>query len=338
MILLGVIEINKPVRTGTKSMRSQMHGLGTIEQAAETHAADLMRGLHECVRPSVARLRQQGLQAYQIGKPRVPGSTSKYLAYDQQDRLTAVVICSAPEEPDVVSRAVARARLARLALGSLGDIVLEPTRHGLIDGLSYAVFPYCCPLSGSRYTWRLQRVWIRPKVLKWLREATKATCYSPTIEEQEAGFRAPLENLASLTLLPSAVRTSASLALRRLRDGLWVPKHCLMHGDLWKNNILLAPGRRRWERLVLIDWAGSLVRGYGIMDLLTVAPSMRLRGARLRSEVEAHCRILGCELIDARSNLLAALGYIEKHRGYFPWDRYEAMTIDLLQLLDSIGG
>ena len=222
----------------------------------------------------------------------------------------------------MISRAVARAEEARAALGPLGDVVLVPWWWGMIDGVSYAVYPYCRPLNRSRYAWIVHRAWMRARILSWLRKAAKATAYLPTPHEQEAGFRASLENLASQTLLRGEIRTSAMSALERLEHGVWVPRHCLMHSDFWKNNILAAPGTRGYSRFVLIDWPGSLVRGYGILDLITAAPSLRLKGASLRSEVEAHCQILGCDFADARSHLLASLGYIERHRGNFPWDRF----------------
>jgi len=279
-----------------------------------------------------------GVEPHQAEVARVPGTTLKYLLIDREKRPCSFVLCSSPEEPDVVSRAVKGSQAARRALGALGQAVLTPWDWGDMEGLSYAIYSVCRPLSRSRYAWVLQRSWLRPRLLAWLREATRTTCYGPSADEQEEAFRAPLAHFEGLRELPEALRKSARTSLERLDAGIWNPKHCLMHGDLWKSNIMCTPGINGWSQFVLIDWPGSLVRGYGIYDLMTVAPSLRLKGASLRAEVELHCRILGCEFADARSNLMGALAHIEAHRGHFPWERFVAMASRSLQFLDTIGG
>ncbi len=81
-----------------------------------------------------------------------------------------------------------------------------------------------------------------------------------------------------------------------------------------------------------------MVRGYGIYDLLGLAESTKLRGYRLRKEIESHCDILGCEFADARSHLLAALGHRGMNLGYWPFAEYSAASLESLRQLSSIGG
>ena len=114
------------------------------------------------------------------------------------------------------------------------------------------------------------------------------------------------------------VREGASAALGRLEARAWEPRFCMMHGDLWKGNVLLAPGYRRWNQFALIDWGASMVHGYAIYDLLRLAMSMGLSGRRLEREVSRHCKILGCDIIDAQSYLLASLGYIGMNLDQLP--------------------
>lgn len=303
-----------------------------------TEIGDDLNGLSDFLPPSSKKLRPMEIGQGGLVVDQVPGTTSKYFVYDEKDRIQAVVISSAPEEPELISVAVARSQEARESLGPLGKAVLTPTNWGTIGGLSFAVYPYCRPLSSYRYVWIIQRAWMRPRILAWLRDAMRVTLEVPTADEVARDFREPLLNLAGLTALPQELRDSALTALDRLDTGLWRPKYSFMHGDFWNANILSAPGTRGWSRFVLIDWPGSLVRGYAILDLLSVAPSLRLKGAHLRSEVESHCRILGCEFDDARCYLLAGLGYIAQHRGNFPWDRYKVMATNLLKLLTAVGG
>lgn len=299
--------------------------------------AELLSRLRERLQLEESAIREFAIQAHQANAPQVL-TTSKYLIVDRWNRPSSVVICSAPEEPDVVSRAVEASQAARRSLGPLGDVVLSPLAWGEISGLSYAVYPFCKDLTKSRYVWVLQRAWLRPRLLRWLRESTQATIHVPTSEEIERDFIAPLSDLHRLRGLPEQVRDSARFALDRLRAGTWSPRHCLMHGDIWKGNLMLAPGSRGWSRFALIDWASSLIQGYGMFDLVSISRSLKLRGEGLRAEVENHCRILGCEFADARSHLACALAYIESHRGNFPWERYLDLATRSLQLLDTIGG
>jgi hypothetical protein len=304
---------------------------GPIELQIGSQVEELGRRLLERVKPKIAHLRPLPTSVV------VPDSTSKFLGLDRQGRAAAVVICSPTISPDTVANHLELKKTAWCSLGSWSDVILSPLQVGRIDGLSYAVFPHCRSLSESRYSWAVQREWIRPVVLRWLQGAIATTVIDATEKEREEGFVIPLQHIADWEAMPIDVRSAADVAIRRLERGSWQPRHCFMHGDLWKGNILLAPRHRGHRRFVLIDWGGSLIRGYGVYDLLTLAHSMKLRGYRLKREVKAHCRILGCDLVDARSHLLVALGYHGINLAYCPFENYLATGLRCLQLLNSIG-
>jgi hypothetical protein len=313
-------------------MNTDVEMLTSSEVHGSARAEDFRRRLLGAVGPPIVDLR-----VFPTDRP-VPDSTSKFLGIGQHGRPIAVVICSPSIAPDTVAQSLELKKRAWAALGSWSDVILAPFRSGTIDGLSYVVFPHCRSLSASRYVWALERAWMRPAVLKWLRGVTAMTVSDATDREREEAFLIPLEYLAGWGAMPADVRSAASVAIQRLSNGSWQPRHCFMHGDLWKGNILLAPRSRNHRQFVLIDWGASIVRGYGIYDLLRVAASTKLRGYRLGREVKAHCQILGCEVVDARSHLLTALGHMGMNLGYYPFERFSASSLDCLKQLRSIGG
>lgn len=298
---------------------------------------DPVSHLYEVLRPRVADLR-----SFTTDVAPFPDATRKYMAFDAKRRPFAVVIMSSPVTPDMVANRLELKKAACGAIGSLSEVVLEPLDWGWTNGVSYAIYPFCRRLSGSRLGWAVQRVWIRKQVLKWLRAATEVSLSRPTEAELEEYFAAPLRYVAGWQAMPATARRAAATALGRLDDGSWQPRFCLIHGDLWKGNILLAPSRRSRHRFVLIDWGDSRVRGHGIQDLLTLAGSMKLRGAALLRELEAHCRILGCDREDARSYLTASQSYYAvshygQNVGFFPLENFIGQFQGLLDQLDACG-
>jgi hypothetical protein len=63
---------------------------------------------------------------------------------DANGRPCAVVLCSPHAAPDIVLQGIERARTAKQALlAAEARHVLDPLAEGRLDGLSYAVMPYC---------------------------------------------------------------------------------------------------------------------------------------------------------------------------------------------------
>ena len=57
--------------------------------------------------------------------------------------------------------------------------------------------------------------------------------------------------------------------------------------------------------------------------------------ARLRSELEIHCQILGCDIVDAPSYTAAALGALGLNLEHFPEDRYVQLCVDVFRTLST---
>ncbi len=217
-----------------------------------------------------------------------------------------------------------RAEQAKVALGAqAGSVILDPLDCGRFDGLSYAVLPYCKPLSVSRPWWWLQRAKLAPQLFEWLWHVNERTVRDVSNDDVESRFRAPLQHLISLTMLSESLRAAAKEAEDRLRRRAWVPKVVLSHGDLWKGNILLRSETKPNEhRFVVIDWAGAELQGHAIYDLVRLAQSLRLHRRGLGREINRHCGVLGCEVIDAKSHLLSALGHLGMNLEHFPVEAY----------------
>jgi len=276
------------------------------------------------------------------GEP-VADATTKVLIRDCTQHPRAVLIVSAPAFPDLVARNQAAAEAARAGLGAdLGSVIPEPQLSGDLDGRSYLLLPYFDPLSASRLRRMIQRRWLVPQLLEWLHRATRATLQVPTEVEVRRDFVHPLQSLASDDAIVATIRAAAKLAAARLETGSWAPRYVLTHDDLWVGNILLRGGsplgryrqQDRWP-FVIIDWAGARVRGHAMYDLVRLTKSMGLR-RRLTDELRSHCQILGCEVVDARGYLLAALGYLGMHLNQFPRERYVSTVASCWSWMETI--
>jgi hypothetical protein len=290
--------------------------------------------LRQDLRPWVRDLRP-----FQTSMHPLPDSTRKFLAFDHLRRPFAMAILSSPADSSMVANNLHNEQRAREVLGPLAHVILESLQSGWVEGLSYAIFPLCGTLSRARLARAMQRMWLRESVLRWLHDATELTLSQPTDSDIAEFFVTPLEYLSGFQQMPATIRESAAAALRRLDDASWAPSFCLMHGDLWIGNTLLAPGSESWQQFALIDWGDLMVRGYCIYDLIHFALSTRLSGARLKRTVEAHCRILGCDTQDARSYLAAYFAYYAlKHygepRGHFPIENFILCSLDCFNRLE----
>lgn len=273
----------------------------------------------------------------------VADGTTILLLRDPGGQARAVALCSAPASPDMVQRAMRRAREAKSALGpTLGATILDPWVEGRVRGLSYAVLPYCNRLSDLRPVWWMQRALLRRPLFDWLWRATERTVREVDSAAIDRSFAELLRRVASLKVASKRMRVAAERSAERLQAGTWTPRHVLMHGDLWKGNIVIPPAECPVERsgsrdrFAIIDWAGSEIHGYAMYDLIRLAQSIRLNARILRHEVDRHCRVLRCEPVDAISHLLVALGYIANNLEHFPLDRYARMAESCLATMDGV--
>jgi hypothetical protein len=253
-----------------------------------------------------------------------------------------VAIVSPGADPHAVAGHVRRAEEARDALGRLGRVILEPLRVGTLNGVDYAVYPYRRPVRiRLRILRDARRTSIGKRILPWLRLATEMTAREACGDELRSGFAAPLARLAEEPSMPRRIRRAAEESLGRLEEKAWRPRTAIMHDDLNLHNVLTTSGL--WaslSRMIIIDWERSSIRGCPFYDLVGMTMWMKLGKRRLRAEFESHCDILDCELVDARSYMLAALG--RKYAGLhepLP-ERVSARPGDVVldDVLRSIGG
>lgn len=260
----------------------------------------------------------------------------------RKERPCAVVLCSPEAAPKIVGRAMHRAVECQKRAGpALGRRIVQPLAQGRIDECTYAVLPYCYPLSDFRPVWYLQRHLLRPALSEWLLQLAAVTVVAPTSPQLEAHFEKPLAALATLDAASARLRGAARSAMNRLQSGAWSPKHALMHGDVWKNNVMVrAPllgEADRWEdRLVLIDWAGARVDGYPMFDLVRALRSFHYSGRDAREQLLLHCDVLGCEPADISSHLCAALAFHYAHLEEWPLPRFLRMSEACLDTIDGV--
>lgn len=165
-------------------------------------------------------------------------------------------------------------------------------------------------------------------IYEFLFETTLSTQSTP--KDQISEFLFSLDFIASNHLLPSDMRSHASMAMDRIHNNSWNPRFVLMHGDLWKGNILLK--NDSWKNFlfpkdfIIIDWTGSVVEGYPIYDLIRAVDSFKASNNTLRFECTRHAKALDCSFFDIRSYLLAALGHYGRYREHFPYESWVNLT------------
>jgi hypothetical protein len=236
----------------------------------------------------------------------------------------AFIQCSSSHTPDAVATAVANANQARELLdGDLKRSIPVPYLQGKVESRTYAVWPLFQDLPHNKVAWRLFRPRLSPHILGWLRQLLEASLACPTLSEKEVvdAYRLRLQHVNEEAVYPNASRQAADSALARLEQGKWLPKCALMHGDLWKDNLMLRKGQISSflnPEFVVIDWPGAQRNGYPFYDLVRIADSMQMKRSNVYREIVFHSRALNCEPEDAVGYLTAAHGHYGLYRGEFP--------------------
>ena len=181
----------------------------------------------------------------------------------------------------------------------------------------------------------LQKRFLLPRMLTWLREATERTSHEPSKDELATIFIQPLTRMANDRRFSLLSRDLATQGLERLESGSWRPRAVLSHKDPGYGNVLIPRDRTYRDRFprgfILIDWAGAIVRGYPFANLLRIAQTSRMSASVLRAELVRHCNILSCETRDIMPYLLAAVGFVGANLGYFAEDDYLSMYEKTIQ-------
>jgi hypothetical protein len=260
----------------------------------------------------------------------IADETIKIGVSNAQQRSIAVVIYAKTHLSDLVARNSDKAARIKKYLGpNLGRVILDPLHEETIDQHQLAVMPFCAKLSQRPVAKWVSHYYLMPTILKWLGDITVQTCDRSSPRQTQKTFEQCLTHLLGRTTLPHAIHQLAQTSLDRLRNNHWEPAHVLMHGDLWANNIMIAPKtlpdfkNRSWrQRMVIIDWPGAEISGYAMYDLIRLAISFRIPNGVLYRQIKAHCHILQCDVQDAVGHLLCALGHIGQYQNAFPEARY----------------
>jgi hypothetical protein len=262
----------------------------------------------------------------------VSDATVHLLVRTERGRPSAMVHCAAASGSDLVRRTIDRGSAVKERIGPrLGAVILEPILDTTIAGVTVAAFPWCQPYSDHRVGWPLQRARLRPEILGWLHDATRASAKLPDDDLGLELFGSALTELANGVGPNAGFRSrSKTLAARgeeRISTGAFAPRVVASHNDLWKHNLLRRPASNRGNRygFVIIDWPGARVEGHAFFDLIRVAISLKSGARRLAGEVVRHSRALGCAPIDAFGYLAAALGVMARDLGEFEPERFVAM-------------
>jgi Phosphotransferase enzyme family len=250
----------------------------------------------------------------------------------------AVVSAASPTAPRMVERTALRTHAARQALAAVDPHrVLEPLAVEHVQGISCALFPLCEAL-GSR---RLLSWWINRRVaatlFDWLLDVARATRQAAPEGAAVEAVRENLQAMARHPALDYSLRESAALADGALVLDRWMPCWVLMHGDLWRGNVMLRrdlPGGHT-RRLVVIDWAGCQVDGWPLFDLIRLADSLGVPARSLAQQILRHCALLAITPEQARYGVAAALAQTLSRLENFPVDHFAAMARRTLLRFDG---
>lgn len=242
-----------------------------------------------------------------------------------------IALIAADAFPDTALQEASKMQAMKMRLGGqVGHMVLDVRAQGLVNGRSFLVVDRCDALPQGRIRGRLGRWMIRRQMLQWLRQVGSLAAEPDTDAQQE--FLASLQALESMPALPDAIRREANTQMEKIQAHPFLARHVPMHDDLWVGNIM----RRGDGSLIVIDWAGSQIHGYGLYDLIRLSQSLRLPRSVLAAEIAWHGEVLGDVRQAPMLHLLGALGYYACHLGEFPVERFVGLSMACYKTLEEI--
>jgi hypothetical protein len=240
-----------------------------------------------------------------------------------------VILISPTLFPNIAADEARAIKSAKVTTSAFSTMTLDIVAEGrLLDGRSFLVLPRGILVGRNRMRFAMEKRSLTRAILGWLRQLASEAA-EPS-DKTSAEFRASLESLAGLSDLPEEIRKATEVGLDRLSKRTFLPRHCAMHGDLWKGNIVYGPDKRPR----LIDWRGSRLDGFGFFDLVKFAQSFRLDARTVQNEIDEHSRSLKIDPADVKSTFLAGCGSINRNLDHFPLRNFLAMTSSLYELLE----
>jgi hypothetical protein len=308
-----------PVRTDTSAMEP---GPNEERQQVEQRLIDFSRD-------------RWRLTARLLDLPRiVPDASWKFVLIDARGRVRYFGLCACAVAPTAVADATARAQSARDALPpDLRSVPLLPDHTASLEGLSVAVFPFLRSFSSNRYWRRVQFLHHRSRVLNWLIHATAATAH-PANHEQVATH---CRKTASMSDLPIELRKAADEAALAVEKQRWTPSFTLSHGDFWHGNIMLpAKAHHSDAPFHVVDWGGSTLHGYAILDLLRSLMAFRFGAAACRNILGRFGESIAASDREFTYYFAAAVGHLGLNLNHFPRDRFAKLVSDNWSAIDKL--
>jgi hypothetical protein len=249
----------------------------------------------------------------------------KFVVLDDRGKPAAFIIVSPASHPQAVSDAAKRAGAVRGALGEpLGASVLTPYRVAVADGRTYAIFPYCRPLSGRRFVGGLQRRLLASKVLHWLEDVTIHSRKPVNAESLDRRIVLPLRAIEEDAQLDPTIRAAAATALDDVQAGRWRPWTIAAHNDLWWGNLVHGrPATTGTPEFFVIDWGQGEPEGTPVGDLVRLSMSLGLSPRRCRAWMDRHQSALECRPVDMLSYVAVAFGALSLNLGKWPAERFQ---------------
>ncbi len=278
--------------------------------------------------PPLTRLYTSGFTIKWLCPPKKnEDDTAKLLVSDVTGTSVAVILISNSSSPKLVARGMKIAEAYKTKLGSeLGEAIIQPLLQGELEsGESYAITPFYKSFNKNKFIYYIQKRLLQKYIFDWLKEATNKTLSIVPANEIESMFITPLKYLYSLGI-SEEINNTIQIAINRINSSQWTPFYSFFHGDLWKDNILLNNGNYyNHTKIIIIDWPGSLLKGYAFFDLVRLSIDFNINDSNFINEVHRHIRILRCEEIDSLGYLLAGLGHMGTNLEHFPEDKYNRM-------------
>jgi len=245
-------------------------------------------------------------------------STIKFIIRDEAGAPVAVMKIASEVDPQSVAESTQIAEeIAASLKPETARHILRPWAEHQYDGRSVALYPYLDLLEQWRLAWFMQRRTIAPHVMQWVQQMSSQTVRDATDEDIDRRYIKPLRHIVenSSDVGEQYVRAAKTM-LKRIETNKVSLRTVAMHGDPWKNNILLDTrnscgfeSHNGSPRFVFIDWDTGQVHGYPFFDLLRLSNTLRTRPKIMKPLIDDYCSVVDADPIDIAGYITAALGH-----------------------------